>query len=799
MFKKNTNKAVIEIIILMVLIFLGSIALVFLLSSKTAISTKEFQQYNIITKLEAENAVEIATANIINKIRENPSTTSFEIFTEQSMSGALSSEMAKFHIKNHHREDVYSYSYIDILDSSSKININQDDKAFFNILINLMKITGNDYLIKLLELKTSGKVAGFVDMLTPFKKEQRKIIRDFFTVDSYVNNKIVAPSNIEDRIVLHKIGDNIYTLSDLIPKNIQYVKKSYVNINTAKYEVIYSLLKDVSGIYLSKEIGDIPEAEKENLNPLGKLTKIEINDGDAKKVAQAIIDSRKQESIKSWQQLESTLKNTNLSEEKVALIIANLNPNANLNFFYPAYPLFKRINKTDIGNYTTEITFFPTGVFEFDVKVILARKDVKLAEQSMYVIRKIFDITEISSQDDFVKFEPDNVSGIIDKYPLNDNAEFDGYLARKNLHYPIAFGDNSFSISATDSLDSISSSKKLAVQNIANTKGTNLSKTITINNAIIDVTKTKEGFILDAKNQYLITTSNIFNSKMNISEENKVFCSLANPLPNKKFNFESEGYITGWFRCLENISDKNIFTITNMADVWSDRFGTINFRAPFSNPLVEFGGGSELKYIFKSQSYIPHNKWFKVRLNWKITKNDKTSNVEFFLDNKKLDIEYLKNVKNLPISSLFGISNFKILALGLSIGSGEYTPESPYFFGLFDSIVISSKKPEQSNEFKYDNREASIKIKLNLKNSTPIFVSSSIYNGTIGIYYDDLPALWLGGNLFTFTAKGPTTEKSYLYIRFGRKEVETGSTEIIDDLYIATVNLSIISTTTLFY
>ncbi len=794
----SKKKAVIEIVIFMVLIFLSSIALVFLLRSKMAISTKEFQQYNIITQFEADNAVEIATANVISKIRENPSTTSFEMLTTQSVSGPLSSEMSKFHIKNHYKEDVYSYSYIDIIDSSSKININQDDKALFNIVMNLTKITGGDYLLKLLELKTSGKVASFVDILTPFRKEHRKIIRDFFTVDSYVNYKVVAPSNIEDRIVSHKTLDNIYTLTEIVPKNIQYAKKSYININTAKYEVIYSLLKDVSGIYLSKNIGDVPESEKENLNPIGKLTKVEINDNDARKIAGAIIDSRKQQSIKSWQQLESILKNANLSEEKIALILTNFNPNANLNFFYPPFPLFKRINKIDLINYTTEITFFPTGVFEFDVKVILARKDVKLAEQSIYVIKKIFDITELSNQSDFAKFESDGEMGIIDNYPLNDNIEFDGYLARKSLHSPTVFSNESFSISATNSLDGISSSKKLTVQNITDTKNGNLSKAITINNATIDITRSKEGFVLDAKNQYLITAPNVFNFKMDVSEEDKVFCSLANPLPHKKFNFKSEGYITGWFRCLDNIQDKNIFAITNMADVWSDRVSVISFRTSFSNPLIEFGGSSNLKYTFKSQSYLSQDKWVKVRLRWEITKNDKTSNIEFFLDNKKLDVEYFKNVKNFPISSFFGISNYKILALGLSIGYGEYTPQSPYFFGLFDSITISSKPP-QTDDFKYNNKGASLKIKLNLKNSAPIFVSSSIYNGTIGIYYNDLPASWLGGNLFTFTAKGSVTDKSYLYLKFGHKETETGLTEIIDDVYIATINLSVISATTLFY
>lgn len=790
--KSSKPKGLIEIITLAILIFLAAIAVVFLLASRSAVSTKEYQVYNTMTRLEVDNLVERATAYLVNILKQNPTTTSFEISPPQPTEGPLSSRLDKFQIKNHIKENIYAYSYIDIIDASSKINITQDEKAFYNILLNFVKISGKEGLLKLLELKSSAKITGFVDLLTPFKKEDRKIIKDFFTVNSYINEKVVSPVGLENRVVAHRLGDNVYSLSELIPKSISYLKKAYININTAKYEVIYSLLKDIGGVYLSKEFGDIPESERDNLNPIGKLVKVVINDDEAQKVAQAIVEHRNQDSIKSWQQLEAILKNINLPEEKSALILANLNPNANLNFFYPPHPLFKRISKIDVTNYTTEITFFPTGIFELDIKVVLAKKDEHLAEESLYVVKKIFDLVEYSTQSDFAQWEfPTPAS--VDLYPLNNTIEFDGYLARRSLYTPLTFDNETFSISSVESLEYINSTKKVTIQNIADTKNNSLVRNIILNNVNIDATRTKEGFIVDAKNQYVITIPNIFKIPMDSIHDNKIYCSLANPFPGKKIGFTSRGYFSGWFRCLEDINNKNVVTISNMADLWSDRYSAITIRTSFSNIFIEWRGGENSKYVFKSQNLAPQNEWFQINVHWVITKDDRVSNIEIFLNGRKTEMEYFKNIKNLPVLSFFGLATYKILTFGISIPPGEYEPEFPYFFGLFDSIIISSQQP-QFPQFKYDNKEAVLKVKPNVKTFIPLFVSTSIYNGSIGIYYGDLPALSLGGNIFTFTKAAVPEKHSSFSIKFQQKDTETGISEIIDDIYIATINQTIIST-----
>ncbi len=798
----NSKQSIVEFTILILLILFSILALVLLFITKGAQSEKELHIYKIVTRLEAKNNIERATANIIHRLQEAPFSISFNAFPSQESPSHLVSELPKFNLKTHYKNDMYLYTAIDIIDSSSKINVTQDEKSLYTLLENFIKIKENQSLWKIFELKTSGKITSLISLMQLFNFEQRKLIKDFFTVDSISTNKIVGPSPLEERATIHKIGDNIYSLSDLIPKSIKFLKKAYININTAKLEVIYSLLNEISGMYLSNIILDIPESEKDNLTPIGRLIKVEINSEEALSLSKRIMEYKEKSPIKSWNEFRTILKDNNLSEEKIDLILTNLNPNSNLNFFYPPHPLFKRMNKIDMINYTTEISFSPTGVFEFDVKVILAKKDGKLAEHSVYQIRKIFDLVEVVNQNEFARhFVNLNNQNTLDIYPLDlevsQLVDFDGFVARSNLRTP-QIDNRMLLFDASSNLSKLASDPKYKIYNIVdNNNNNNLFKETQIKGISIDLTKTKEGFILDAKRQYLIASSNIFHTKNKIIEENNIYCTLANPLPNKKFDFENEGYVSIWFRSLDDISRKYLITLSNMADIWSDRFARISFKTSFSNPLIEYGGGSSLKYIFKDENKIlPKDIWFRIKSRWKIIKNNKDSSIEFYLDNKKLNIEYFKNLNKLPISSFFGLPNYKIFSAGISIGYGEYEPGYPYFFGLFDNLIISPI-PIPDQKFKYNNNEDKLTLEVMPNKRIPLFISSSIYNGNISIYCNENPVFRAGGNFFIFQLKSLPKDKLFIDFKFNQKNNEVGQTEIIDDIFIALVNITTLASAVL--
>ncbi|MFN7181092.1 MAG: hypothetical protein ACK4NF_00215, partial [Planctomycetota bacterium] len=261
----NFKRALVEIIVLVVLVLFGILGIIFLFTSKMATRERELQIHKMVVELEVKNSIERATAALLTKLRQEPFSTSFNVFSPHDSPSQVASLLAQYNLETHYKEDMYLYTYIDVIDSSSKINILQDEKSFYTMLANLIKVTKNDTLWKVFELKTSGRITTLSSLLEFFKYEHKKIIKDFFCVDSFSTDKIIAPIPLEERNVAHAINDNIYSLSDLIPKNTKFLKKSYININTAKFEVIYSLLNEISGIYLSEQTSDIPWSEEDNL------------------------------------------------------------------------------------------------------------------------------------------------------------------------------------------------------------------------------------------------------------------------------------------------------------------------------------------------------------------------------------------------------------------------------------------------------------------------------------------------------------------------------------------------------
>ncbi len=79
----------------------------------------------------------------------------------------------------------------------------------------------------------------------------------------------------------------------------------------------------------------------------------------------------------------------------------------------------------------------------------------------------------------------------------------------------------------------------------------------------------------------------------------------------------------------------------------------------------------------------------------------------------------------------------------------------------------------------------------------PLFISSSIYNGNISIYCNENPVFRAGGNFFIFQLKSLPKDKLFIDFKFNQKNNEVGQTEIIDDIFIALVNITTLASAVL--
>ncbi|MFC1586998.1 hypothetical protein ACFL54_01700 [Planctomycetota bacterium] len=86
------------------------------------------------------------------------------------------------------------------------------------------------------------------------------------------------------------------------------------------------------------------------------------------------------------------------------LLLANFNPNSQLNDFNPDRHVFRMVDKAQLTRYSTEFCFEPTGCFQIDsLGQVMQAEGSVTASQKISTVIKAFDMFRISTQDQFMK------------------------------------------------------------------------------------------------------------------------------------------------------------------------------------------------------------------------------------------------------------------------------------------------------------------------------------------------------------------------------------------------------------
>lgn len=91
-----------------------------------------------------------------------------------------------------------------------------------------------------------------------------------------------------------------------------------------------------------------------------------------------------------------------LSNAQAAMILANCNPNTDLNKLVPDITIFRVVDKSDLTGATTEFCFNPCGVFTIEsLGVVLNREGVPAAQDKVRSVVRVFERYHETSQLDF--------------------------------------------------------------------------------------------------------------------------------------------------------------------------------------------------------------------------------------------------------------------------------------------------------------------------------------------------------------------------------------------------------------
>jgi len=306
------------------------------------------------------------------------------------------------------------------------------------------------------------------------KEELRRFINEddyeciapYVTIYGYLNEKVIRPKPLAERLHQPRPGTEIRDYRDLNPGRLELEPRVPININTAPEMVLKSVLAGLEGFYLNSLATKLPEELMEKppqewgddlsrFSGIGVLQIVRIDPSLAENVARQIIRERRIKPFLAWQSFnefcdrlveEGILGPINTPLERLEaqaradLIKANANPNTLLNDFNPDTAISRLVDKSDLINYTTEFCFQPQGYFEIESlgavgsvtnpTVLSGRSatesrgltnlpEVETSSLSLHKIRcviKIFDMYAETTQADFSR-------GTISRRPKTSGAE----------------------------------------------------------------------------------------------------------------------------------------------------------------------------------------------------------------------------------------------------------------------------------------------------------------------------------------------------------------------------------------
>ncbi len=336
--------------------------------------------------------------------------------------------------KNMRNSDVF---IIKAVDTSSKIYIFDNNPKVIQIMKNLAEYIG----LGIADDELEGIVRNLNGPVKNFNDRKLRILESYLTFHGSPDNKVIEPVPYYDRNKKLEINKEVYSWIDYLPNKVSLASRTPISINTAPIEIIYATLANIKGTYINelakKSVLDIPSKISgfqdiwnflfkmtipKQKPAIGVLKEVSIDNVVALAISEEIKKRKVSmlEMIKSgnipnrplfynWEEFEIFLNglvsNNTISAVQKDLILANANPNTNLNKFNPSK--FRFVDKTDLVNYTTEFTLGTSGIFEIESLSYILESDGQIdkvaGQTTVKKVVRIFDIIKDTTQEDFEK------------------------------------------------------------------------------------------------------------------------------------------------------------------------------------------------------------------------------------------------------------------------------------------------------------------------------------------------------------------------------------------------------------
>ncbi|MFN7182256.1 MAG: hypothetical protein ACK4NF_06230, partial [Planctomycetota bacterium] len=283
---------------------------------------------------------------------------------------------------------------VKIVDTSSKINVNDEGIGVYNTLSTLSYVIGEETNLAevIKQLKGEGEINLQSLRLTFGKKYD--YLKQFITIYGKKRNII----EVED---IYKEG-NIKRIKDLALPRYKSFKKTPVNINTASAQVLLAILKGIEGFYLvetttkNKGILVVGTSNIQEELSLGKMKIIRSSENVESFVKEIMLQtgSRGFYNEIEFANFLFVEGEKYLSDENLQLIYANTTANSNIIrtnsdlrlLSFGEKKIWLTIDKTFITNPTVEFSYYPSGIFEIEILVTLISKKKTLAKGTKYVV-----------------------------------------------------------------------------------------------------------------------------------------------------------------------------------------------------------------------------------------------------------------------------------------------------------------------------------------------------------------------------------------------------------------------------
>ncbi len=190
------------------------------------------------------------------------------------------------------------------------------------------------------------------------KPEEYDKIKDFITADSWTDEQAVKPGHF--------------------PDGVKIERRSPIDLNTAPATVLKAVLRGISGKSIDNKSVSFPNNLVDGL------------------VNEIINQRRNNMPFRSWPEFDDFLKKQVKDELQAELIYANANPNVHLNDRNPDSNLYRKIDKLDLQEYTTEFCLGPMGIFEIESLGRVVRKKTE-SDKNPTSLRKPTNVSYMAS------------------------------------------------------------------------------------------------------------------------------------------------------------------------------------------------------------------------------------------------------------------------------------------------------------------------------------------------------------------------------------------------------------------